>query len=188
MCIRDSYQIVFTTPDGHEPTTGVSQPTAGSSYINANGQTQVFSLPADGNTGSDSACTFQHVNAGYVELPVVIPPTIANDDKIEIEADEAVAINFLANDEICEGTAEQVDILGHNVPGNVVYNAQQRRITVTGVTEAGTYSIEYGVRGACGSYDTAAIMLEVNAPPAPCLLYTSPSPRDATLSRMPSSA
>ena len=26
------------------------------------------------------------------------------------------------------------------------------------------------------------------APPAPCLLYTSPSPRDATLSRMPSSA
>ena len=25
-------------------------------------------------------------------------------------------------------------------------------------------------------------------PPPPCLLYTSPSPRDATLSRMPSSA
>ena len=26
------------------------------------------------------------------------------------------------------------------------------------------------------------------SPPCPCLLYTSPSPRDATLSRMPSSA
>ena len=31
--------------------------------------------------------------------------------------------------------------------------------------------------------------LATNDPlPAPCLLYTSPSPRDATLSRMPSSA
>ena len=28
----------------------------------------------------------------------------------------------------------------------------------------------------------------LNARPADCLLYTSPSPRDATLSRMPSSA
>ena len=27
-----------------------------------------------------------------------------------------------------------------------------------------------------------------DAPPAPCLLYTSPSPRDGLLSRMPSSA
>ena len=29
---------------------------------------------------------------------------------------------------------------------------------------------------------------EINTIPYPCLLYTSPSPRDATLSRMPSSA
>ena len=28
----------------------------------------------------------------------------------------------------------------------------------------------------------------INNRPNPCLLYTSPSPRDATLSRMPSSA
>ena len=30
--------------------------------------------------------------------------------------------------------------------------------------------------------------MELNKPPSICLLYTSPSPRDATLSRMPSSA
>ena len=29
---------------------------------------------------------------------------------------------------------------------------------------------------------------QLNLPYRPCLLYTSPSPRDATLSRMPSSA
>ena len=33
-----------------------------------------------------------------------------------------------------------------------------------------------------------AAKVNLEAVPAPCLLYTSPSPRDATLSRMPSSA
>ena len=33
-----------------------------------------------------------------------------------------------------------------------------------------------------------AIQLMFRYPSEPCLLYTSPSPRDATLSRMPSSA
>ena len=32
------------------------------------------------------------------------------------------------------------------------------------------------------------ISIEINEEPIVCLLYTSPSPRDATLSRMPSSA
>ena len=32
------------------------------------------------------------------------------------------------------------------------------------------------------------ILKGVNLKTGPCLLYTSPSPRDATLSRMPSSA
>ena len=33
-----------------------------------------------------------------------------------------------------------------------------------------------------------AHLIYVDGTPLPCLLYTSPSPRDATLSRMPSSA
>ena len=43
-----------------------------------------------------------------------------------------------------------------------------------------------------GAYVTVAGLrtktLRLNARPVDCLLYTSPSPRDATLSRMPSSA
>ena len=40
----------------------------------------------------------------------------------------------------------------------------------------------------CGSEAAWADGLSIIAPPSLCLLYTSPSPRDATLSRMPSSA
>ena len=36
--------------------------------------------------------------------------------------------------------------------------------------------------------DREGILQVVFDPDTPCLLYTSPSPRDATLSRMPSSA
>ena len=41
---------------------------------------------------------------------------------------------------------------------------------------------------ALGSLSVALIFGIALALPTPCLLYTSPSPRDATLSRMPSSA
>ena len=42
----------------------------------------------------------------------------------------------------------------------------------------------------CGNITEKIIEINVedNTPPIACLLYTSPSPRDATLSRMPSSA
>ena len=39
-----------------------------------------------------------------------------------------------------------------------------------------------------GGEDLAAVKFEMPSYPKSCLLYTSPSPRDATLSRMPSSA
>ena len=39
-----------------------------------------------------------------------------------------------------------------------------------------------------GQIGSWPIVVAVGALPYPCLLYTSPSPRDATLSRMPSSA
>ena len=36
--------------------------------------------------------------------------------------------------------------------------------------------------------DGTVLLFSLQGEPHPCLLYTSPSPRDATLSRMPSSA
>ena len=46
----------------------------------------------------------------------------------------------------------------------------------------------YGIEAAANTYfDNALADLDVSES-ATCLLYTSPSPRDATLSRMPSSA
>ena len=63
-------------------------------------------------------------------------------------------------------------------------------------------SVEYDLAGTDSDYDPAEDEAVLEPPPSPvgqderrmqvraynCLLYTSPSPRDATLSRMPSSA
>ena len=44
------------------------------------------------------------------------------------------------------------------------------------------------IDGPCGPVNITFDLDDVIASTSPCLLYTSPSPRDATLSRMPSSA
>ena len=53
--------------------------------------------------------------------------------------------------------------------------------------EEGYEQMNYAVEQGVNFFDTAELY---PIPPKPdtCLLYTSPSPRDATLSRMPSSA
>jgi len=167
--IGGDYRVMFTTPDGHEPSGIVSgQPLAGASYIDSQGYTPVFNLPVDGNTSMDSACTTQNVNGGYFQLPVALAPTTANDDMVMFDEGVDFGIDFLANDMPCDGSVVEIDILGHNVPGNVTLNGQQ--ISVSGTTGFGQYSIEYGIRGACGSYDTATILVglkEVIPPPPP---------------------
>ena len=37
----------------------------------------MFNLPGSSNTSADSACTIQHVNGGFIKLPVALDPTIA---------------------------------------------------------------------------------------------------------------
>ena len=57
-------------------------------------------------------------------------------------------------------------------------------VDVTSPTmEVNTYSPEPTVDDVCGTQEPVVFNLTGG-----CLLYTSPSPRDATLSRMPSSA
>ena len=58
----------------------------------------------------------------------------------------------------------------------------------------GVYTVEFAVIGLMvftllfGVLEMGRLYFTVNALDEACLLYTSPSPRDATLSRMPSSA
>lgn len=169
------YTVEFVTPDGHEPTTTSGQPLAGSSYIDSKGTTALFTLPGDSNTSAESACTIQNVNAGYTQLPVALAPTVAKDDMGMDDVGVDFVIDFLANDMPCDGSVVEIDQLGHNVPGKVTLNAQQQ-FSVTDTTLFGQYSIDYGIRGACGSYDTATILVTlkevippppVNAPDAP---------------------
>jgi len=161
------YRIEFVTPDGYEVTVQSAALAEGKSYVNADGQSPVINIPGDGNTSADSACTVQFVNAGYKELPVVLPPTTATDDSVENLVGTDFAVDILANDAPCEGAVDEVNLLGHNVPGNVVYDATTGMLMVTDTTAAGTYTVKYGVRGVCGSYATATvtIVLEQPAPP-----------------------
>ena len=162
------YRVVFHAPDGTEPTIASGQPVAGGSVIDENNMTAFISVPADRNTPEGVACTVRYVNAGYIELPVALDPTVAEDDSIAADVGVDFVIDFLANDAPCDGSVVEIDLLGHNVPGQVMLNAQQQFV-VSNTTAFGTYSIEYGIRGACGSYDTATILVELAEviPPAP---------------------
>ena len=162
---QGDYQIQFGTPDGHEPTASASGAQAGTSYINADGVTPVISLPADNNSAPDSACSIQNVNGGFIMLPVALAPTVANDDAASGIVGVSFSVSVLGNDMPCDGAVNEINLLGHNVPGSVAFNASTNEFDVTDTTAAGTYSIEYGLRGACGSYDTASVVIELSEPP-----------------------
>ena len=175
------YLVRFLTPDGHEPTTNAGQPLPGSSVIGEQGRTPVFNIPGSGNTPDGSACTIQNVNGGFIELPVALDPTTAEDDSVAFDVGVDFTVEFLANDAPCDGSVIEVDLLGHNVPGVVTLNAQQQFV-VSNTTAFGQYSIEYGIRGACGSYDTATILVELVEviPPAPPAAPDAPECRAET--------
>ena len=167
--VAGDYRVQFATPDGYEPTIASGQPLIGTSFIDTEGSSPLFNLPADGNTTANSACTLQYANGGFIKLPVALDPTVANDDSVTFDVGVDFTIDVLANDAPCEAVHEVV-LLGHNVPGQVSYDASQERFVVSNTTAFGTYSIEYGLRGACGSFDTATViveLLEVIPPPPP---------------------
>ena len=166
--VAGDYLVQFATPDGYEPTIASGQPLIGTSSIGPAGNSPIFSLPADSNTAANSACTLQYANGGFIKLPVALDPTVANDDSVTFDVGVDFAIDVLANDAPCEAVHEVV-LLGHNVPGQVSYDASQERFLVSNTTAFGTYSIEYGLRGACGSFDTATVLVELLEviPPAP---------------------
>ena len=161
------YKLTFTAPSGNTFTAGTSVPTRFSSFAMDNGMTPQFNLPDSSNTGLSAACTILHADAGVVPEPVVLEPTVAVDDEVEGFVGDSLIVDALANDMACEGAVSEVDLIGHNVPGNVVFNESSSVFEITDTTEAGTFTIEYGVRGICGSYGTAEVTVVINEVPLP---------------------
>lgn len=177
-----TYKITFDAVSGFTFSQSVNPLAEGGSFSGEDGMTPQFTLPADGNTDANSACTIRYANGGLIRTEVTLDPTVANDDEYQGFVGDTFTVNVLGNDEPCEGGVSEIDLLGHNVPGTVTYDAASGIFTVSDTAEAGTYSIEYGIRGNCGSYDNASINIVLEevppppppaAPPAPEACYTS---------------
>ena len=164
------YQLSFESPAGFEFIVSGSPLTLAGSYVDTSGVSPQFNLPSASNTADDEACSLDNANAVLTRTVVALDPTIASDDTVGGNVGDTLSILVMGNDEPCEVAGAEVDLIGHNVPGNVTLNAQTGEFTISNTTSAGTYSIEYGLRGGCGSYDTAIVTVniaEVPPPPAP---------------------
>jgi len=160
-----NYSLEFIAPNGY-----LFAPSAGAAQLNASfpqtdtGLTSAFNLPGAANGETESTCTLSHANVGLIKEPTAIEPTVANDDSINALVGEQLDIDVTANDEACENTVVELDILGHNVPGNVDVISPGNTVLIAQTTEAGDYSIQYGVRGNCGSYDEATVFVSLTEP------------------------
>jgi hypothetical protein len=162
-----SYKLSFVSPAGHEFVSQGTELTNEGTFAGTDGKTRQFTIPQESNTDASAACTLRWANAWIQETPVALERTVAKVDKITATVGETVDIDFLANDTPCEGEISEAVIVGHNVPGNVRYESDQKRISISGTTEAGTFGIKYGIRGTCGSYDQARIKVKLKAPKTP---------------------
>lgn len=171
-----NYQLYFVALDGYSFLTQGTALTTNGSYTDAAGVSPTFSLPADANNTQGEACTLREANAILQKTPVALDPTIANDDKITGLVGDSLRATILDNDAPCDGQASQIDLLGHNVPGTVSLADNGSDLTISDTTAAGNFSIDYGLRGACGSYDTAIVFVTLEDPPTPPAPAAPPAP------------
>ena len=139
--------------------------------------------------------------SGNEDTPVALDP-LSNDD-LGAGADSVEILNI--PDPATEGALTYVDELtGNTLPvaaGTVLSPAEAASLMFVPVEDFNgpVSTIGYEVTDVNG--ETSEAVIDINIIPTPdavddpfttnedtCLLYTSPSPRDATLSRMPSSA
>jgi len=170
------YQLYFIGIEGYTFLTQGTPLTEDGSYTGEDGASPVFNLPGDSNGGAGDACTLIDANAILEKTPVALDPTIANDDEVSGLIGEALTVNFLDNDVPCDAAVGKVDLIGHNVPGNVSLNADNTGFIIADTTATGTFSIDYGLRGACGSYDTAVVIVKLDEPPPPPPPAAPPAP------------
>lgn len=162
------YQLSFISPAGFEFIASGSPLSVDGSYVDTNGQSPQFSLPGVSNAADDAACTLDNANAVLIRTVVALDPTIANNDEVAGIVGELLTVQITDNDAPCLAEVLEVDIIGHNVPGQATYNEGTGELAISSTTTSGTYSIEYGLRGACGSYDTAVVTVTLDpVPPTP---------------------
>ena len=94
-----------------------------------------------------------------------------------IQARESILLGEKVNDVLVTGATGGVGSLAVMALTKLGYNVT----AVTGKDSKSDYLKSLGAKNIINR-------AEFDKDPRPCLLYTSPSPRDATLSRMPSSA
>ena len=176
------YQLEFTSPSGFEFIESGTTLSLEGSYAGTNGQSPQFNLPAASNTAADDACTLDNANAVLTRTVVALDPTVAHNDEVSGTLGDTLSILVMANDDPCLAATAEVDLIGHNVPGEVTLDAATGEFTISNTTASGTYSIEYGLRGGCGSYDTAMVTVTLadvppvsvpEAPDAPLNCYAS---------------
>ena len=164
MCIRDrNYTVNFTEQQSGSNAVGDYTLTRTWSAASACGQTaaasQVITVKGSPAISLSSVPTDVTIGCGQA-----IPSAAT------VTASDAIGLNYTVN-----------------------FTEQQ-----SGSNAVGDYTLTrtWSAASACGQTATASQVITVKGSPAislssvptDCLLYTSPSPRDATLSRMPSSA
>ena len=97
-------------------------------------------------------------------------------------------LEILENDIDQDGDELMLVSVQDSIGGNVSLNADGMISFDADSNFSGDGSFTYTITDNEGEESTASVTIFVSDPNNICLLYTSPSPRDATLSRMPSSA
>lgn len=169
-----AYQVSFAPVDGYEYTQSL-----GDTWVSGNrlsvinqqtGETIVFHLPEDGNSGVDNPCTLQNIDGGYEPVVVAPDPTTASDDEVMGEVGQELIVDVLANDAPAGGDVASVEIVSEDVPGDVVVNGDNA-IVISDTTLAGVYDITYMLTSDNGTSDTAMVAVTLTDLPPPATEY-----------------
>ena len=170
---------------------------------------------ADVNAGTDIVNTASVVSnevttpvTDTVLTPTTITPILASNDNAGlVKVGETNALNLFDGDTVNGVPAGPSNVAitlpaGSVVPSVLTFDPLTGIVGVSENAQAGTYSFEYQICEVANPTNCTTAIATVTVAPAPalildksdpvlttdCLLYTSPSPRDGLLSRMPSSA
>ena len=153
-----------------------------------------LSVLASGDS-TDDELLIEHLANGAARYDYVLidcPPSLGKLTRTALSVSNEVLMPIQCEYFAMEGLAQMIDVIRSVMldrPGELTFGG----IVLTMYDESLelTQEVDHEVREFFGEivFDTVVPRdVHVTEAPSHCLLYTSPSPRDATLSRMPSSA